>query len=375
MSDAAGGTPMKALVLSGGLGSRLRPFSHSIPKQLMPIANKPVLQYVIENIRDIGITEIGIIVGGRAAEVSAALGDGAGLGVRITYLRQSRPLGLAHCVLIAKPFLGTDDFIMYLGDNMLPDGIGEFAERSVRTRPAVHFLVQKVADPRAFGVAELDKDGTVMNLEEKPSWPRSHLAVMGVYFFTRAIHEAITAIGFSARGELEITNAIQWLLARGVEVKASEYHGYWKDTGRPEDVLDCNRRMLGELRSSIAGDVDQASELRGPVVIAAGARVKRSRIEGPAVIGAGTLIEESSIGPDTSIGRDCVLRDTAVADSIVMDGAAISNVQDLRDCLIGRSACVCVVEPGRGHHQLVVGDDARIQFGIPQPRSPLEVSG
>lgn len=366
---------MKALVLSGGLGTRLRPFSHSIPKQLIPIANKPVLQYVIENIRDAGITDIGIIVGDRADEISAALGDGVGLGVRITYLPQSKPLGLAHCVSIAKPFLGTDDFIMYLGDNMLPEGVGEFVERSLRTRPAAHFLVQKVADPRSFGVAELDKDGTVVNLEEKPSRPRSHLALMGVYFFTRAIHDAITAIDFSARGELEITDAIQWLLARGADVKASEYHGYWKDTGRPEDVLDCNRRMLGELRSSIAGVVDEASEVRGPVVIAAGARVTRSRIEGPAVIGTGTLIEDSSIGPDTSIGRDCVLRGTAMADSIVMDGAAIINVHDLRDCLIGRSARVGVVEPGHGHHQLVVGDDARIRFDAPQPRSPLEVFG
>lgn len=366
---------MKALVLSGGLGTRLRPFSHSIPKQLMPIANKPVLQYVIENIRDIGITDICVIVGGRADEIAATLGDGVDLGVRITYLRQSRPLGLAHCVWIAQPFLGTEDFIMYLGDNMLPEGVVEFAERFSRTRPAAHFLVQKVADPRAFGVAELDKDGTVVNLEEKPSRPRSDLAVMGVYFFTRAIHEAIAAIGLSARGELEITDAIQWLLARGADVTASEYHGYWKDTGRPEDVLDCNRRMLGELRSSIAGAVDEASELRGPVAIAAGARVIRSRIEGPAVIGTGTLIEDSSIGPGTSIGRDCVLRDTTVADSIVMDGAAIIDVHGLRDCLIGRSARVGIVEQGHGHHQLVVGDDARIQFDIPQPRSALEVSG
>jgi glucose-1-phosphate thymidylyltransferase len=351
---------MKALVLSGGLGTRLRPFSYSMAKQLIPIANKPVLQYVLENIREIGVTDIGIIVGERAAEIAEVIGDGSHLGLRVTYIQQNEPLGLAHCVAVARQFLGTDDFVMYLGDNMLPEGIREAAARFAAARPAAQVLTRRVSDPRAFGVVETDRDGVVLGLEEKPASPRSDLAIIGVYFFTRAIHDAVAAIRFSARGELEITDAIQWLVDRGAKVTGYQYHGYWKDTGGPEDVLDCNRRMLGCLRPRVDGYVDAASELYGPVVIERGARVVRSTIVGPAVVGGKTLIEGSFVGPSTSIGRGCVLRETELADSIVLDGASIADVPGLRGCLIGRSATVGTGSQQQPHHRLVVGDHAKI---------------
>lgn len=351
---------MKALVLSGGAGTRLRPFSYSMPKQLIPIANKPVLEHVLENIRELGVVDIGIVVGDRAQEIVQVLGDGSRLGVRLTYIPQDRPLGLAHCVQIARPFLGDDDFVMYLGDNVLPDGVVDIAEEFRAARPAAHVVVHKVRDPRAFGVAELNPDGSVVRLVEKPARPRSDLALIGVYFFTPAIHPAIAAIRPSARGELEITDAVQWLVGRGELVKASEYGGYWKDAGSVEAVLACNRKLLDNMRRRIDGDVDAASVLTGPVVVEPGARVGRTRVEGPAIIGAGSVIEDSRIGPHTSIGRDCVLHGADVADSIALDGASIAHVSGLRGSLIGRSATVALAGDAV-HHSVVIGDHTRVE--------------
>ncbi|MGV9779111.1 glucose-1-phosphate thymidylyltransferase [Streptosporangium sp. NPDC003464] len=353
---------MKALVLAGGSGTRLRPFSYSMPKQLIPVANRPVLEHVLRNIRDLGVTEIGVIVGDWAAEIAEAVGDGSRFGARITYLQQHRPLGLAHCVTTARDYLGDDDFVMYLGDNVLPDGVVSIAEEFRTRRPAAQIVVRKVSDPRAFGVAELAADGTVQRLVEKPQQPRSDLALIGVYFFTAAVHQAVAAIRPSARGELEITDAIQWLVTQGAEVKASEYDGYWKDTGNIEDLLECNSRLLGGLDAGIAGEVDAASRVDGGVVIEPGARVVRSRIEGPVIIGANTLIEDSHIGPNTSIGRDCVLRAARLADSIVLDSASISEVTGLRGSLIGRFATVGPGGRGQDSHRLVVGDHGRIEI-------------
>ncbi|MEU7132743.1 glucose-1-phosphate thymidylyltransferase [Streptomyces sp. NPDC046261] len=352
---------MKALVLSGGNGTRLRPFSHSMPKQLIPIANKPVLEHVLANIRDLGITDVGVVVGTRLHDISAALGDGSALGLRLTYLPQDEPLGLAHCVRLARDFLGDDDFVMYLGDNMLPGGVRDLAERFRATRPAAQVVVHKVPDPSACGVAEVAADGTVLRLEEKPERPGSDLAMVGVYFFTPAVHEAVAAIGPSPRGELEITDAVQWMVERGDDVRAVEYTGYWMDTGRIEDVLACNRELLRALRPSVAGQVDAHSEITGAVVIEAGARVVRSHIEGPAVIGAGTLVEDSHVGPHASIGADCVLRATDMADSIVLDGASVCRVRGVRGSVIGRSADVGGAARGTTHHRLVVGDHTRIE--------------
>ncbi|MCX4469507.1 Glucose-1-phosphate thymidylyltransferase [Micromonospora sp. MW-13] len=349
---------MKALVLSGGAGTRLRPFSYSMPKQLIPIANKPVLEHVVANIRDLGVREIGIIVGEWGPQIAAVLGDGSRLGCEITYIRQDQPLGLAHCVSLARDFLGDDDFVMYLGDNMLPQGITDIAHDFQANRPAAQVVVYKVADPRAFGVAELEPGGAVRRLVEKPPEFVSDLALIGVYFLTPAIHEAVAAIAPSARGELEITDAIQWLVARGDPVRASEYGGYWKDTGNVDDVLDCNRELLDGLIPAVDGELDDA-ELIGPVVVEAGARVVRSRIVGPAIIGAGTLVEDSYVGPATSIGRDCVLRATHIDHSIALDGAHIAEVKELHGSLIGRAATVGGAS-GTAAHRLVIGDHTRI---------------
>ncbi|WP_406063382.1 glucose-1-phosphate thymidylyltransferase [Streptomyces sp. NBC_01077] len=350
---------MKALVLSGGAGTRLRPFSYSMPKQLIPIANKPVLEHVLENVRAVGVTEVGVIVGDWADEISAVIGDGSRLGLRITLIPQEKPLGLAHCVALARPFLGDDDFVMYLGDNMLPGGIADIAADFTAHRPDAQVVVHKVRDPRAFGVAELAPDGSVLRLVEKPEQPRSDLALIGVYFFTAAIHRAVAAIEPGARGELEITDAVQWLVTHGARVTASEYDGYWKDTGRAEEVLACNRALLGEQTARVDGEIDAESEVTGRVVIEPGARLIRSTVTGPAVIGAGTVIENSTVGPHTSIGRDCLLRDTTLTDSIVMDGASISGVTGLRGSLIGRNAVVGGAE-GDGH-RLVIGDHTHIE--------------
>ncbi|MFF8957368.1 glucose-1-phosphate thymidylyltransferase [Streptomyces sp. NPDC014894] len=352
---------MKALVLSGGAGTRLRPFSHSMPKQLVPVANRPVLEHVLENLRELAVREVGIVVGDWAAEISETIGDGSRFGMRITYIPQREPLGLAHCVRIAQPFLGEDDFVMYLGDNILPEGVVRVAEEFAEHRPDAQIVVHKVLDPRAFGVAELAGDGSVERLVEKPLHPKSDLALIGVYFFTAAIHRAVAAIEPSARGELEITTAIQWLVSDGARVRATEYEGYWRDTGRAEELLECNRQLLTGMRPLIEGRVDAASEVSGTVVIEKGACVIRSRIEGPAVVGAGTVIEESVIGPGTSVGRGCTVRRTRLADSIVMDGASITSVPSLRSSLIGRNAVVGAGASGEDHHRLVVGDDSRIE--------------
>ncbi|MFE6984866.1 glucose-1-phosphate thymidylyltransferase [Streptomyces griseus] len=352
---------MKALVLSGGSGTRLRPFSYSMPKQLIPIANKPVLEHVIEDIRELGVSEVGVIVGDRADQISDVIGDGSRLGVKVTYIPQDKPRGLAHCVSLARPFLGDDDFVMYLGDNMLPDGVRDIAEEFRTVRPAAQVVVHKVPDPRAFGIAELDGDGKVVRLVEKPQEPTSDLALVGVYFFTKAVHEAVANIRPSARGELEITDAIQWLLTQGHRVDAREYHGYWKDTGRAEDVLDCNRHLLGGLEPGLFGRVDAASEVGPQVRIEAGATVIASRIEGPAIVGADTVIEGGHIGPNTSIGRGCTVRDSRIRDSIVLDGATITRVPGIHGSLIGRNATVDAGDEAGASHRLVVGDHTRIE--------------
>ncbi|HEX5405931.1 MAG TPA: glucose-1-phosphate thymidylyltransferase [Pseudonocardiaceae bacterium] len=353
---------MKALVLSGGSGTRLRPFSYSMPKQLIPIANKPVLEHVIDNIRSAGVTDVGVIVGQWAEQIADALGDGSRFGVRITYLRQDHPRGLAHTVQVARPFLTDDDFVMYLGDIMLPDGVASFAADFRAHRPAAQVVVHRVADPTSFGVVELDDDGCVRGLVEKPSQPKSDLAIAGVYFFTPDIHQAVDAIPASARGELEITDAIQWLLSNGFPVGASEYTGYWKDTGRIEDVLACNRRMLAKLARAVPEDVGVGSELVGQVVVEPGATIVRSRVEGPVIVGADTVIEDSQIGPNTSIGRGCVLRSSRLADSIVLAGASIVDVNGLHSSLIGRGASIGRDNRGGVGYRLVVGDHTRIEL-------------
>lgn len=326
---------MKALVLAGGSGTRLRPVSDHLPKQLVPIANKPVLEYVLDNVRALGVREVGVIVGDRADAVSAALGDGSRFGLRIVYLRQESPLGLAHAVLRARSFLGGDDFVMYLGDVMLLDGVAEAAEEFAELRPSAHVVVRKALDPRAFGVVETGVDGRVRSLVEKPAHPRGDTVLVGVYFFTSAVHEAVSAIPVGVRGELEITDAVQWLVHHGHEVRASRYSGYWKDTGRMEDVLRCNREVLRGLPAGVRGEVDADSRISGTVLVGPGSRVVRSRIEGPAVIGSGTVIQDSRVGPHTSVGDGCSVRDCELEDTIVMPQTSMNTLVGLHGSVIG----------------------------------------
>ncbi|MEU9296086.1 glucose-1-phosphate thymidylyltransferase [Streptomyces sp. NPDC048266] len=349
---------MKALVLSGGTGSRLRPFTYSTAKQLLPVANKPVLTHCLENIRDIGVTDVGVIVGDHVDQISAVVGDGSALGLRITYIRQDAPLGLAHCISIASDFLGDDDFVMYLGDNVLVDGIVEAADRFRTERADARILVSRVEDPRAYGVAEVGPEGRVLRLVEKPEHPASDLAVIGVYFFTAAVHRAVAAIRPSARGELEVTDAIQHLVRHGDGgVFADEYKGYWKDTGKPEDLLECNSVLLSRQSRDVRGTLDEHSVVEGAVVIEEGATIVRSRITGPVVIGAGSVITDCTVGPDVSVGRHCVLENLSVSRSILLEGGSVRGLPALHDSIIGRWSEIGA-SPDPGPRRLIIGDNA-----------------
>ncbi|MBT2392604.1 glucose-1-phosphate thymidylyltransferase [Streptomyces sp. ISL-1] len=353
---------MKALVLAGGTGSRLRPITHTAAKQLVPVANKPVLFYGIESIVAAGITEIGVVVGGTAEQIRAALGDGSAFGARITYLPQEAPLGLAHAVLIARDWLGDEDFVMYLGDNFVVGGIADLVEEFRRERPDARILLTKVADPSMFGVAELDPDGAVMRLEEKPREPRSDLALVGIYLFTPTVHEAIAACTPSRRGELEITDAIQWLVDSGHSVGATIITGYWKDTGNVSDMLEVNRAVLETVEPAVAGWVDEASEIVGRVRIAPGARIVRSRIVGPAVIGADTVVSDSHIGAFTSVADGCRISGSEVEFSIVLQGSRIEDAGRIESSLIGRSVHVSGAVRAPRAHRLVLGDHSQVQI-------------
>jgi glucose-1-phosphate thymidylyltransferase len=351
---------VRALVLAGGSGTRLRPITHTSAKQLVPVANKPILFYVLEAVRDSGIREVGIVVGDTAAEIRAAVGDGAAFGLDVTYLRQEAPLGLAHAVLIARDYLGASPFVMYLGDNMIIGGIASLVEEFDRTRPDAQILLTRVRDPSQFGVAELGADGRVLRLEEKPAEPRSDLALVGVYMFGPAVHEAVRAISPSARGELEITDAIQWLIDRGRDVRPHLVEGYWKDTGRLEDMLETNTRVLELLVPRIGGSVDDASRIEGRVVVEEGAQVVRSTVRGPAIIGRGTRIVDSYVGPSTSIWDDCLVEGTHIERSIVLERVRITSVGPIADSLIGRDVELTTSNDTPGVHRLMLGDHSRV---------------
>ncbi|MBO2445600.1 glucose-1-phosphate thymidylyltransferase [Actinomadura barringtoniae] len=353
---------MKALVLCGGHGTRLRPITHTSAKQLVPIANKPVLYYGLEALRDAGIEDVGIIVGDTAAEVRRAVGDGSGFGLRVTYIEQEAPLGLAHAVLIARDYLGDDDFVMYLGDNFLVDGLTEVVDRFRATRPDVQIMLTPVADPSQFGVAELDADGRLVRVEEKPRSPRSDLAIMGIYLFTPVVHEAVRSIKPDPRGELEITTAIEWLLEHDARITSHIVHGYWKDTGRVEDMLECNRLVLEDLETRVEGHVDERTDVVGRVVVEEGARISGSRLVGPLIIGADAVIKDSYVGPFTSIGPDCLLADTEVEFSIVMERSSVLGVRRLRDSLIGKDVAIKPASVTSTAHQLVLGDHSQVRI-------------
>jgi glucose-1-phosphate thymidylyltransferase len=353
---------MKALVLAGGSGSRLRPITHTSAKQLLPVANKPVLFYVLEGIADAGIRDVGIIVGDTAPAIQAAVGDGRAFGLDATYIRQDAPLGLAHAVLIARDYLGADDFVMYLGDNFIVGGITPLVDEFSASRPDAQIMLTTVPDPRQFGVAELDEAGKVIGLAEKPSHPKSDLALVGVYLFTPAIHEAVQQLKPSGRGELEITEALQWLIEDGRKVASTLVTGYWKDTGNVADMLEVNRMVLEGMETRLLGRVDSASELIGRVLIETGAVVSRSRIVGPAIIGAGSRVTGSYIGPFTSVAADCAIIDSEIEYSIMLRGASVRGVGRIEASLIGHEVEVTPAPRAPRAHRLVLGDHSKVQI-------------
>lgn len=353
---------MKGLVLAGGAGTRLRPITSTSAKQLVPVANKPILFYGLEQLREAGVVEVGIIVGDTAADIEAAVGDGSSLGLEVTYLRQEAPLGLAHAVLTAAPFLGDDDFVMFLGDNLIEGGIGHLVEAFEADRPAAQLLLKRVADPERFGVAVLGDDGAVQRLVEKPADPPSDLALVGVYLFTAAIVDAARRIVPSARGELEITDAIQRLVDDGAVVRASQVAGWWLDTGKKDELLDANRMVLGSLVGRVEGAVDAASTLTGEVVVERGAEVVNSVVRGPAVIGAGARVVDSYIGPFTSVSDGCVIERSEVEFSVLMSGCRVSDVGRMEGSLLGSEVVLERSERRPTAQRFLLGDHSHVEL-------------
>jgi glucose-1-phosphate thymidylyltransferase len=353
---------LKGLILSGGAGTRLRPITHTSAKQLVPVANKPVLFYGVEALVEAGVTEIGIIIAPQTGdEIREAVGDGSRFGASITFIEQAEPGGLAHAVLTAEGFLGDSPFVMYLGDNLLRNGIDNFTEAFRRDSPDAIILLTEVDDPSSFGVAELDGD-RVTALVEKPENPRSNMALVGVYLFSPAILEASRKLKPSWRGELEITEAIQSLIDDGRDVRSEVVKGWWKDTGQLADMLEANRLVLEEIQGRIEGEVDD-SKVEGRVILEAGAVLRRSVIRGPAIIAAGAVIEDAYIGPYTSIGADCVVRRAEVEHSILLAGSSMQDMDTrLEASLLGRDVRVTRAEGPPRTLRMLVGDRSQIEI-------------
>ncbi|MDQ4134518.1 MAG: glucose-1-phosphate thymidylyltransferase [Actinomycetota bacterium] len=355
---------MKALILAGGAGTRLRPITHTGAKQLVPVANKPILFYGLEHMAEAGVQEVGIIVGDTHREIKAAVDTGERWGLDVTYIRQEAPLGLAHCVLIARDFLGDDDFVMYLGDNLLRQGVRQLVRRFEDSRDgaAAHILLARVRDPQQFGVAELSPSGEVVRLIEKPSEPPSDLALVGVYLFDATIHEAVRAVQPSWRGELEITDALQWLIDHGRKVRQQVVEGWWIDTGNLEALLEGNRHILETIEPRVEGSIDDASRVEGRVVVQKGAQIVASTIRGPAIIGEDTRVESSFIGPFTSIYYGCEIVNSEIEHSVVLEQSRVSEIPRIADSLVGKK--VSVVRSARRPRatRLMLGDHSIVDL-------------
>jgi glucose-1-phosphate thymidylyltransferase len=356
---------MKGLVLAGGTGTRLRPLTYSGAKQLVPVANRPILFYVLDNLAEAGVHDIVVIVSPETGrEVQAALGDGSRWKSRLHFIVQSHPGGLAHAVKVAAPALGQDDFCMFLGDNLIGTKIGQAADE-FRASPELSALVmlKEVPNPSSFGVAEVNAAGDVVRLVEKPANPKSNLALVGIYFFRPTIFAAIDRIRPSARGELEITDAIGELLSSGGSVRFARVGSWWLDTGKKDDLLLANDTVLDSwLNPEILGAVDPESKIIGRVRIEVGARVVRSVIRGPTIIGAGATITDSRIGPFTSVGPAVRIERSAVDRCVIMEGSAVEGVERLEDSLVGRRVTVHRGERAGQTLSLLVGDDCRIEL-------------
>ena len=352
--------PLKGLILSGGKGTRLRPITHTSAKQLVPVANRPVLFYGVDAMAKAGIEEIGIIIAPETGEeIQSVVGDGSAFGVKITYILQDEPLGLAHAVLTAEPFLGDSPFVMYLGDNLLQGGIDDLVAAFREHEPDALILLTPVPDPQHYGVAELE-DGRVVALAEKPPEPKTNLALVGVYMFMPLIHDAARAIEPSGRGELEITDAIQHLVNTDRRVEPHVVQGWWKDTGRLDDMLEANRLILDTMESRVEGELVD-SQVEGRVVIEAGAKLERSTVRGPAIIGAGAHLVDCYIGPYTAVGEGCEIEGAEVEHSILLAGSSVRHLDGrMESSLLGRNVKIARGVRQPRAYRFMVGDNSEI---------------
>jgi len=352
---------VKALIASGGRGTRLRPLTHTQNKHLIPIANKPILHYAIEAAVDAGIRQIGIVCNADSNEVQEAIGNGKRWGVKISYIPQKAPLGLAHVVRISQKFIGKDNFIFYLGDNMVVGGIKRFIDEFERSGCNCHLTLSRVKDPERFGVPEI-KNGKIIRVDEKPKKPKSHFAVAGIYIYDHRIFEAVKNIKPSARGEYEISDAHSYLIRKGYKVGFSEITGWWKDTGKPTDLLEANRLVLDNIQPASRGSVDASSVVAGKVILQEGASVINSVIRGPAIIGKGCVIENSYIGPFTSIGNGTVIKNSEVEYSIVLRDCKVTNVKlRIEGSILGNDVEIVEASGKPLVHRFMIGDQSRVE--------------
>jgi len=355
---------LKGLVLCGGTGSRLRPLTYTAAKQLVPVANRPILFYVLDNIAEAGIRDVGLIISPETGkEIERTVGDGKNWGIKVKYILQDQPLGLAHAVKVARNYLENSSFVMYLGDNLIGSGIARFRNGFEQSQVDASILLKEVDTPSSFGIAETDDEGRVTRLVEKPEKPMSNLALVGIYFFSPKIHGAIDIIQPSLRGELEITDAIQCLLDRGGKILSHRLEGWWLDTGKKDDLLTANTTVLdGWVLRQIMGEVDSASHVTGRVHLGKGSQITQSTIRGPVVIGENVKIENSFIGPFTSIGNGCQIRSSVVEHSVVLENAKVEQIDRLEDSLVGK--CSSIVHKRQNHHavRLTIGDDSVVEL-------------
>lgn len=352
---------MKGLILSGGKGTRLYPLTYTSAKQLIPIANKPVLVRVIEAIRDAGITEIGIVVGDTAPDIKRVIKQGTELGVNVTYIQQDAPLGLAHAVKISQDFLGDDRFVMFLGDNVIQGGISPLISQFANSSYNSQIVLTEVEHPQQYGVAQLGDDNHIIRLIEKPKEPPSNLALVGIYMFDANIFEAVHAISPSWRGELEITDAIQWLVDQKYVVHPYVHTGWWIDTGRPGDMLEANSLALEELTPKVDGYIDRDSEVDSRVTIEEGAEVINSVVRGPAIIGRETRLVNAYVGPFTSIYHNCLIQNAEISRSIVLEHSQIRNIdQRIEDSLIGRHVTLHRSPIRPRAYKFTLGDNSQV---------------
>lgn len=353
---------MKALITSGGKGTRLRPLTHTQNKHLIPIANKAILHYAIETVIDAGIKDIGILTNADCTEVQDAIGNGSRWGVKITYIAQQAPLGLAHVVKISEDFIGKDPFIFYLGDNMVVGGVRRFVEEFQKEKVNCFLTLAKVKDPERFGVPEI-KNNRIISVEEKPTVPKSHFAVAGIYIYDHTIFEAVNNIKPSARGELEISDAHQYLLDHGYQVGFSEITGWWKDTGKPIDLLEANRLVLEHIEPKIEGKINGKSYLAGNIRIGKGAQIINSNIRGPVIIGENTIIENSYIGPFTSVQNDCVIRNSEIEFSILLSNCKVMDIGiRIESSLFGADVEIIRSDEKPKTHRFFIGDQSRVEL-------------